>query len=237
MQAGADLPTGAANDALQGLRLPPCVRWQVQTLPALVQAAGEDVRALRARARVRETASGRALARTLLVQGGASDGVVGRGADGAPLWPAGWIGTISHTSALLAVAVAPAHALRGIGIDLELSDGLRDTSPIDAICLNGAERALADACALGPARARVLFFSAKEALYKALYPSVRRYIDFLEVEVRACDAAAGTLTLAALPPLASTMPAACVWTATFCHAAGHVATAVTLLHAGATQKA
>jgi enterobactin synthetase component D len=230
------MPKDAATDAWHGLRLPSCVRWQVLALPALVQATGEDLRALRVRARQREMASGRALARSLLAQCGATEGAVGRGADGAPLWPAGFVGTISHTSALLAVAVAPAHALFGIGIDLELSDGLRDTTPIDALCLNGAERALANACALGPAHARVLFFSAKEALYKCLYPSVRRYIDFREVEVRTCDVAAGTLTLAPLLPLASAMPAASVWTATFCHAAGHVATAVTLVHAGATPK-
>lgn len=237
MRAHLDTPAGAAPCAWDGLRLPSCVRWQVHALPALAQAADEDLRALRARLRQRESASGRALARSLLAQCGASDGAVGRGADGAPLWPAGFIGTISHTAALLAVAVAPAHALAGIGIDVELSDGLRDTAAIDAVCLDAAERALADACALGHAQARVLFFSAKEALYKCLYPRLRRYIDFSDVAVRACDAGAGTLTLVALRPLAPGVPAGATWPATFCHAAGHVATAVVLAHQGPPQDA
>ena len=44
-----------------------------------------------------------------------------------------------------------------------------------------------------------LIFSAKEALYKAIYPLVRRFVDFHEVEVTALDWHRGMLTLCPLP--------------------------------------
>jgi 4'-phosphopantetheinyl transferase EntD len=104
--------------------------------------------------------------------------------DGAAILPAGALGSISHKDGL-AVALGAADDGSGwcLGVDLEdLSHHPKhDIAPR---VLTVAER---EAIATLPAAAlhrEVLFrFAAKEAIYKALAPTLRRYIGFHEVEL------------------------------------------------------
>jgi 4'-phosphopantetheinyl transferase EntD len=101
---------------------------------------------------------------------------------GAPLLPPGAIGSVSHKRviavALAARATTPAATL---GIDVEEIRPLR--ADIAARVLTPEERAALPAD--GPARdaAVLLRFSAKEAIYKALDPWVRRFVGFEEATV------------------------------------------------------
>ncbi|MEO7730880.1 MAG: 4'-phosphopantetheinyl transferase superfamily protein [Kofleriaceae bacterium] len=95
---------------------------------------------------------------------------------GAPVLPAGWVGSVSHKGARAAALVAPAG--RGhVGVDLE-----RAAPPRQDI----ARRILTpreDAALPDRGRAVTLRFAIKEAIYKAIDPYERRYVGFTEVEL------------------------------------------------------
>jgi len=113
-----------------------------------------------------QSAAGRRAAAAALTAAAATESAVGRGADGRPLFPPGFAGSISHTDRLAVALVAPGAG--AVGVDIE--DQGRAVTPalIDA-CTSPAERAL---CAEAPneAERRVLFYriwTRKEALLKA----------------------------------------------------------------------
>lgn len=128
-------------------------------------------------ARLREFAAGRAAARQALAEIGAGAALIPAGADRAPLWPDGIIGSITHTAgACLAVAMrAPAGA--GLGIDLEQATPL-DRTLWDTILLATEQRALLSWPAADRGLMAKTAFSAKEAAYKAQYPTSRTLFGF-----------------------------------------------------------
>jgi 4'-phosphopantetheinyl transferase EntD len=100
---------------------------------------------------------------------------------GAPILPAGWVGSISHKGDVAAGLVAPDIGAR-VGIDLERAGPPR--IDISGRVLTAYERAgIAHLSPDDYARAVTLRFSIKEAIYKAVDPFVRRYVSFLEVEL------------------------------------------------------
>jgi 4'-phosphopantetheinyl transferase EntD len=113
---------------------------------------------------------------------------------GAPRLPVDVVGSISHKRALAVAMVMPATSpALTIGIDLEEVRPLR-VDVADRV-LTEAERT--ELPPLGPARdAQVLrAFCAKEAIYKALDPWVRRFVGFHEAQL-AFDGARITARLA-----------------------------------------
>ena len=108
---------------------------------------------------------------------------------GAPILPAGWVGSLSHKGPRAAALVAPAGDGH-VGIDLELAAPPgHDIAP--RILTARELAALPDR-----GRAVTLRFAIKEAIYKALDPYLRRYISFLEAELDfAGDAVAVTTAL------------------------------------------
>jgi enterobactin synthetase component D len=109
---------------------------------------------------------------------------------GAPLLPAGWVGSVSHKGVLAAALISPAGDGH-VGIDLE-----RATPPRQDI----ARRILTPREQAGlPDRGRAvtLRFAIKEAIYKAIDPYVRRYVGFTEVELEIAGDA--VLVTTALP--------------------------------------
>ena len=95
---------------------------------------------------------------------------------GAPIVPAGWVGSVSHKRALAAALVAPVGAGR-IGVDLELAVPPR--GDIGPRVLTARELA----ALTGGGRGVTLRFAIKEAIYKALDPWVQRMVAFQEVEI------------------------------------------------------
>jgi 4'-phosphopantetheinyl transferase EntD len=95
---------------------------------------------------------------------------------GAPILPAGWVGSVSHKGAFAAALVAAAgHG--HVGVDLERAVPPRlDIAP--RILTPRELAALPDR-----GRAVTLRFAIKEAIYKAIAPYVRRYVGFTEVEL------------------------------------------------------
>jgi 4'-phosphopantetheinyl transferase EntD len=131
--------------------------------------------------RRREFGTVRLLARQALLEIGMPAGPVLPDTDGAPRWPSGVVGSMTHTVGYRAAAVARAREVRSIGIDAEPHDplpaGVRD------LVLRDEERARLRALAHAHPDLhwdRILF-SAKEAFYKAWFPLTRRWLDFGDV--------------------------------------------------------
>ena len=173
---GVELPLpveGAAMDPLDGLH------------PAEVAVAADfPVR------RKLSFAGGRhALARALQELGAPREAVLSDDR-GAPVMPQGFVGSVSHKDTLAVALVARGQAAH-IGVDLE--PWLPERPKIARLVLTEAERV-----ALGesPAwRDLLLRFSLKEAIYKAIDPSLRRYVTFKEVEVTPRDDGSATVNL------------------------------------------
>ncbi|MDX6552782.1 MAG: hypothetical protein QOH74_1270, partial [Gaiellales bacterium] len=104
-------------------------------------------------------------------------------ADGAPRWPAGAVGSMTHCAGYRAAVVARSHRLRGIGIDAEPHAAL--PHPARDLVLRGEERARLHALAAthGDLHWDRIVFCAKEAVYKACFPSTRRWLDYAEISV------------------------------------------------------
>lgn len=132
--------------------------------------------------RCREFAAGRTLARGLLRHVGEEIDALLSDSDRVPIWPQAVVGSITHCRSLCAVAVAPRTISAGIGIDVEPARAL--DQGLNAQILRDAEFARIESLplALRPLGS-LLVFSIKEAVYKAIYPERRQFLDFQQVEI------------------------------------------------------
>jgi len=132
--------------------------------------------------RRREYSAGRLLARSLLDSLGAAAAPLLNRPDRAPAWPAGFVGSISHCPTLCTVVVASRLDICAIGVDVEPAVAL--DADVEPLVLTSRDR---DSIAQLPLRIRAiggrLVFSAKEAFYKALYPTTGGFLDFTQAWV------------------------------------------------------
>lgn len=173
-----------------------------------------------------EFATGRVLARRAMQALGMAPLPIPAGADRAPQWPAGLIGSISHSPRLCGVALARAgHKVRMLGLDIEEAEPL-PAELFDTVLL-ADERARLSALGAEDAgwMARIVF-SAKECCYKAQYPVTRTLFGFEVFDIRA-EPAAGTFTATWQADIGP-FRAGTVWAGRLCVTAGHVVTAITL---------
>jgi enterobactin synthetase component D / holo-[acyl-carrier protein] synthase len=114
--------------------------------------------------------TGRACARRALVGLGVAPVPIAVGTGGAPRWPAGIVGSITHCHGYRGAAVARARDLASLGIDAEPNQPLPHRV-LPRIAL-ASERAMVRELAASEPRVcwDRLLFSAKEAVYKAYYP-------------------------------------------------------------------
>jgi 4'-phosphopantetheinyl transferase EntD len=132
--------------------------------------------------RRREYTAGRAAAREVLARFGIRDFPLRAGADRAPVWPAGIVGSLSHCGNLCGVAVARDTVFSGIGLDVEHDRPLEDAI-LARIC-SEVERAHLEALPGGRERWAIAMFCAKESVYKCHYPLARTFLDFHDVSIR-----------------------------------------------------
>lgn len=92
-----------------------------------------------------------------------------------PLWPKGVIGSIAHNDQHAVVMISSHPLLEGLGIDLE-KKGRVDEPLVQKILTQREQASLDD---IDP----TLLFSAKEAVYKLLFPIVRKYVGFQDIEI------------------------------------------------------
>lgn len=134
-----------------------------------------------------EYLAGRLCAREALRRLTGVAGVPAVGADRAPQWPAGVVGSITHGDGWAAALVADASRWRAIGLDVEhllpSERALRlqgeILTPAELECLRGLDD---EARALRIS----LTFSLKESLFKALYPPTLTHFYFHDAELLDC---------------------------------------------------
>lgn len=125
------------------------------------------------------------------------------GPDRAPIWPSGITGSLTHSDAFVICVIAASTSFYGIGVDLEpATPDLEMADIADSVC-RPEERALVANTCWSASRVTVLF-SAKEAIFKALYPSLKRFVGF--DEVRLTSITNDVMVFDALPDLASQIP-------------------------------
>ena len=136
--------------------------------------------------RRREFAAGRMLAREALRALGHECEALLVGSDRAPLWPAGTVGSISHTDDYCVVVVANSPPHRSLGIDAEPAVPLEPGLWLQ-IC-TATELAWLGSQPL-PDRGLLchLLFAVKEAVYKYQAPVSHTMLEFADVEVTDLD--------------------------------------------------
>jgi enterobactin synthetase component D len=139
--------------------------------------------------RQREFAGGRMAARMALEKLGFQDQPLPVGPGRAPVWPSGIVGSITHAAGLCLAAVTPDTAVKAMGLDLEPDDPLPTDAEAEVVL--PVEQHL-------PGR---LVFSAKEAVFKALYPAVGHYFGFDAVQVALSARGFRATTLVPLGPI------------------------------------
>nr|WP_277611155.1 4'-phosphopantetheinyl transferase superfamily protein [Streptomyces scabichelini] len=103
---------------------------------------------------------------------------------GAPRWPDGLVGSLTHCAGYRAAVVAHASAVSGLGIDAEPDEPLPDTV-VGHIASAGELQHLAALRSAHPAvRWDRLLFCAKEAFYKLWSPATGSWLGFDGAEVR-----------------------------------------------------
>ncbi len=121
---------------------------------------------------------------------------IGMGQSGAPVWPLiggqRLVGSITHSDRWAVAVVCPSTSIRCIGIDCEESMDAQSHAAVLQLCFTHEEHRRFPVLSTDATLASVVF-SAKEALYKAVWPILGRYVDFKEVQVLALDSVAGTL--------------------------------------------
>ena len=172
----AVVSVSVSTDAAPGLPLPD--ELAAMTLPDDLRGAAD--------ARRRSFLEGRHCAARALerLAPGRQPAAVVIGAGGAPVWPHGIVGSITHTHGFASAAVAWRTRVRRLGIDAEavMSDETaRAVGPLVARPQE-IERVLS-ATRWPRAVAMTLVFSAKESVFKCLFPSVGRRFDPLDAEV------------------------------------------------------
>ena len=156
--------------------------FQSAAAPVDLELVGEenDVATRFAAGRLRDFAHGRYCARQALARLGIERAAIGMGESREPLWPDGIVGSITHSADLAAAAVCRDDAFTGLGIDCEDVGRINDAM-LKRICLDTELAALAEAGY--ETRHADALFSAKESVYKCIWPVVRRYVGFHEVAV------------------------------------------------------
>ncbi|GAA1927492.1 4'-phosphopantetheinyl transferase superfamily protein [Streptomyces durmitorensis] len=129
--------------------------------------------------RRREFATVRQCARSALSELGIPPVPILPGPKGAPRWPDGIVGSMTHCAGYRAAVVARSSAVRSIGIDAEPAAPLADA---DVLKLVSDETERAALAGLGIRHPDVpwdrLLFSAKESVYKTWFPLTGRWLGF-----------------------------------------------------------
>jgi 4'-phosphopantetheinyl transferase EntD len=133
--------------------------------------------------RRREFTTGRECARGALAALGIAAAPILRGYRGAPLWPDGIVGSITHCAGYCAAAVARKYDLLTIGLDAEPNAALPG-GVLELISLPAERARLRELAATAPAISwDRLLFCAKEAVYKAWFPLTGQWLGFADADI------------------------------------------------------
>jgi 4'-phosphopantetheinyl transferase EntD len=136
-----------------------------------------------------EFRTGRTYARAALAALGCAPAPIPVGESRQPVWPNGFLGSISHSGPICASVVGRSKYFAGLGLDFELDEAL-ETDLYPLICREDElylKQYLAGT-AIDPGK---LLFVIKEAVYKAYFPGAGVFLDFQDVKVEIDPARTG----------------------------------------------
>ncbi|MCZ6834525.1 MAG: 4'-phosphopantetheinyl transferase superfamily protein, partial [Planctomycetota bacterium] len=131
--------------------------------------------------RQREFATGRTLVRSILGDMDVHEFSLINDADRVPIWPDGYLGSISHCEDACFVAIGRTdEGLMGLGIDVEPDEPL-EAELWETLGTPEELNFIKSQAEFDPGRLMRLLYSAKEAVYKCFYPTIRQPLEFSEV--------------------------------------------------------
>jgi 4'-phosphopantetheinyl transferase EntD len=153
-------------------------------LPDTVLFAAEEAAVARAvDKRRREFTTARACARAALAELGLPAVPIVPGARGAPRWPTGVVGSITHCDGYRACAVARDRDIVTIGLDAE-PNGSLPSGVLDTVSAASERARVAELAAAVPGVCwDRLLFCVKESVYKAWFPLTSRWLGFEDARV------------------------------------------------------
>lgn len=170
--------------------------------------------------RRREFGAGRAYARQALATLGCPSTPIPVGPGRRPLWPHGFVGSISHSDHLCAAVVGFRTRYIGLGIDLESDTPIDDESLRAHICRP-------EEMARGGADRTKLLFVIKEAVFKAYYPEGGAFLEFSDISVEVDPVRLSFVAALARPELPR-LSGRALFAGRFGFAESHVAAAVAI---------
>ncbi|NMM39593.1 4'-phosphopantetheinyl transferase family protein [Pseudoalteromonas arctica] len=99
-------------------------------------------------------------------------------ADRAPIWPNKIVGSITHSQQTAMAMVAHSTDIAGIGIDIEQLMSAKQELELQKQILHPDEFFQFQRLAKQVSHPLTVIFSAKESVFKALYPSVKQFFGF-----------------------------------------------------------
>jgi len=100
-----------------------------------------------------------------------------------PCWPDSVWGSITHSAGFAAVAVGLKKEIKGVGIDLESFSRSVDFNIRRHVCVDSELEWLESLPTKQANRALRIIFSAKESIFKCLYPGTKTYLTFKDAAV------------------------------------------------------
>jgi 4'-phosphopantetheinyl transferase EntD len=129
----------------------------------------------------RASGAARIVARQLLTRLGYPECPVPRAASGAPVWPAGVVGSLAHDARVAVATVGRSRDIGALGIDVEPAECL-PSELLEVVATPQERLEIGD----DPFQGRLLF-AAKEAVYKAVYPFDQTFLDHHDVQINFAD--------------------------------------------------
>ncbi len=157
--------------------------------------------------------------------------VVGRASSGGPVWPMGWVGSISHTDEECVAVCARTSVVSSLGIDCERIVSREVAEEIGATVAPEVHNGTAALGGLDQPVALTLAFSAKEALFKALFAQVGVFFGFEVAQLVRINPENVTLELQLVSDLSADLCRGRRFTLRYVHAGDAVITALALVSA------
>lgn len=133
--------------------------------------------------RLKDFSTGRYCARKALANLGVGNAEILMSDDKQPIWPTGYVGSISHSSKLAGAVAAKSSHAKSIGLDIETIGKIKpEMWPL--LYTETESKFLNSFTGEELPYYTTLLFSFKEAFYKLQFPLTKTFLEFTDVEIK-----------------------------------------------------
>lgn len=134
-----------------------------------------------------EFIAGRLMAHRALMHLGIETSEIGIGEHRSPIWPDGTLGSISHSQTMAVSGASYREHRVYVGMDIESLIPPLQAKQIGPLICTEEEWGVWRTTTLSLATFVTLIFSAKESVFKGVYPYVKRYLEFKDARLLSLD--------------------------------------------------